>query len=30
MIKLSTRPEYKEMTVRNINTTKKIMELMNT
>lgn len=29
MIKLSTRSEYKEMTVRNINTTKKILELMN-
>jgi uncharacterized protein (DUF1697 family) len=29
MIKLSARKEYKEMTVRNINTTKKILELMN-
>jgi uncharacterized protein (DUF1697 family) len=29
MLKLSTRKEYQEMTVRNINTTKKIMELMN-
>lgn len=29
MLKLSTRKEYKEMTVRNINTTKKILELMN-
>jgi uncharacterized protein (DUF1697 family) len=30
MIKLSTRKEYKEMTVRNINTTKKILAIMNT
>jgi uncharacterized protein (DUF1697 family) len=29
MLKLSTRKEYQEMTVRNINTTKKILELMN-
>lgn len=29
MIKLSSRKEYKEMTIRNINTTKKILELMN-
>jgi len=29
MLKLSTRAEYQEMTVRNINTTKKIVELMN-
>jgi uncharacterized protein (DUF1697 family) len=29
MLKLSTRKEYKEMTVRNINTTKKTLELMN-
>lgn len=28
MLKLSTRKEYKEMTVRNINTTRKILELM--
>lgn len=28
MLKLSTRKEYKEMTVRNVNTTKKILELM--
>lgn len=28
MLKLSTRKEYKEMTVRNINTTRKIFELM--
>lgn len=28
MLKLSTRPEYKETTIRNINTTKKIFELM--
>ncbi|OGS21033.1 MAG: hypothetical protein A2252_03815 [Elusimicrobia bacterium RIFOXYA2_FULL_39_19] len=28
MLKLSTRKEYKEMTVRNINTTKQILELM--
>jgi uncharacterized protein (DUF1697 family) len=28
MLKLSMRAEYKEMTVRNINTTKKILELM--
>lgn len=29
MIKLSSKKEYKEMTIRNINTTKKILELMN-
>lgn len=29
MLKLSTRKEYKEMTVRNLNTTKKIFEIMN-
>lgn len=29
MLKLSARKEYKEMTVRNINTTKKILTLMN-
>lgn len=29
MLKLSAKPEYQEMTVRNINTTKKILELMN-
>ncbi|OGF50254.1 MAG: hypothetical protein A2231_04780 [Candidatus Firestonebacteria bacterium RIFOXYA2_FULL_40_8] len=29
MLRLSARPEYKEMTVRNTNTTKKIIELMN-
>jgi uncharacterized protein (DUF1697 family) len=28
MLKLSLRAEYKEMTVRNVNTTKKILELM--
>lgn len=28
MLKLSAREEYKEMTVRNINTTKKVLELM--
>lgn len=28
MLKLSTRKEYKEMTVRNMNTTRKILELM--
>jgi len=28
MLKLSTKKEYKEMTVRNVNTTKKIFELM--
>lgn len=28
MLKLSARKEYKEMTVRNINTTRKILELM--
>ncbi|MCX6734286.1 MAG: DUF1697 domain-containing protein [Candidatus Peregrinibacteria bacterium] len=28
MLKLSTRKEYKEMTVRNLNTTRKILELM--
>jgi uncharacterized protein (DUF1697 family) len=30
MLKLSTRKEYKEMTVRNANTTRKILELMYT
>ena len=29
MLKLSTRKEYKEMTVRNVNTTNKILALMN-
>lgn len=29
MLKLSSREEYQEMTVRNVNTTKKIFELMN-
>jgi uncharacterized protein (DUF1697 family) len=29
MSKVSTRKEYREMTVRNVNTTKKILELMN-
>jgi uncharacterized protein (DUF1697 family) len=29
MLKLSTRQEYKEMTVRNVNTTRKILEMMN-
>ncbi|MDD5456814.1 MAG: DUF1697 domain-containing protein [Candidatus Margulisbacteria bacterium] len=29
MLKLSTHPEYQEMTVRNVNTTKKILDLMN-
>lgn len=29
MLKLSKREEYKEMTVRNVNTTRKILELMN-
>ncbi|MFA5928876.1 MAG: DUF1697 domain-containing protein [Candidatus Margulisiibacteriota bacterium] len=28
MIKLSARPEYQEMTVRNVNTTRKMLELM--
>jgi uncharacterized protein (DUF1697 family) len=28
MLKLSSRPVYQEMTVRNVNTTKKILELM--
>lgn len=28
MLKLSSRKEYKEMTVRNVNTTRKILELM--
>jgi uncharacterized protein (DUF1697 family) len=28
MLKLSTKKEYKEMTVRNVNTTRKILELM--
>lgn len=28
MLKLSTRKEYKEMTVRNVNTTNKILALM--
>lgn len=30
MLKLSSRKEYKEMTVRNVNTTNKILELMKT
>lgn len=29
MLKLASRPMYKEMTVRNVNTTKKVFELMN-
>jgi uncharacterized protein (DUF1697 family) len=29
MLKLSSRPEYQGMTVRNVNTTKKILQLMN-
>jgi uncharacterized protein (DUF1697 family) len=29
MIKLSAKKEYQEMTVRNINTTRKILELLN-
>jgi uncharacterized protein (DUF1697 family) len=29
MLKLSTRPEYKDMTVRNVNTARKILALMN-
>ena len=29
MLKLSSRKEYQEMTVRNVNTTRKLLELMN-